>query len=253
VVPFPSVVSGEPLVVSATLYTTYRRCPAQALARTRGVYPAESRPSFRGNLAHRIFARHLARGPVASEDLRQACHEEIGSGLNPKLGALGLRPSDLDAVIREVGDLYQRFKMLPTDGFRSAEVSLEAEPADGVTLRGVVDAVFDQPGGGVRLVDWKTGALYEVEDQLAFYVLVWALQHDELPALIEAVSVGSGERHREVPDRAGAEETARRVADLVTRLRQAFDAGTDLERRGGPWCSFCPLLEGCAEGSAATA
>ncbi|MGD2051575.1 MAG: PD-(D/E)XK nuclease family protein, partial [Acidimicrobiia bacterium] len=141
---------------------------------------------------------------------------------------------------------------LPADGFQAAEVSLEAEPADGVTLRGVVDAVFDQPDGGVRLVDWKTGALYEVEDQLAFYVLVWALEKGELPALIEAVSVGSGERHREVPDRAGAEATARRVADLVTALREAFDTGTDLERRGGPWCAFCPLLDGCAEGRAAT-
>ncbi len=251
-VPFPPVAPGEPLVVSATLYTTYRRCPAQALGRTRGVYPAESRPSFRGNLAHRIFARHLANGPVATDDLRQACHEEIGANLNPKIGALGLRPSDLDAIIREVGDLYQRFKQLPTEGFQAAEVSLEAEPADGVTLRGVVDAVFDQPDGGVRLVDWKTGALYEVEDQLAFYVLVWALEKGELPALIEAVSVGSGERHREVPDRAGAEATARRVADLVTTLREAFDAGSDLERRGGPWCAFCPLLEGCAEGHAAT-
>jgi RecB family exonuclease len=177
----------------------------------------------------------------------------IGQNLNPKIGALGLRPSQLDAVICEVGDLYQRFKRLTVEGFRSAEVALEVEPADGVTLRGVVDAVFDQPGGGARLVDWKTGALGDVEDQLAFYVLLWALERHDLPARIEAVSVGSGERFGEVPDRAAAEETAQRVADLVSSLRSAFDSGDDLERRGGPWCSFCPLLDGCAEGRAATA
>ena len=135
VIQFPKVLPGEPIVVSATLYMTYTRCPDQALGRVHGVYPEESKVSFRGGLAHRVFARHLEQGPIGAHNMEQVCREEIGSGLNPKLGALGLRPSQLSAVIREVGDLYQRFKELSMEGFRSAEVFLEVEPVSGVTLR----------------------------------------------------------------------------------------------------------------------
>ena len=48
-------------------------------------------------------------------------------------------------------------------------------------------------------------------------------------------------------------ETAGRVAEMVGRLREALTAQQDLERLGGPWCRFCPLLDGCREGKAAVA
>ena len=125
---FPSVPDGEPLTVSATLYRAYLACPEQALGRLRGEYPAESVPGFRGSLAHRIFARHLAEGPIPAEELVQACREEIGAALNPKLEALGLnKPSALAPILAEVGDLYARFKLFPTDGFRAAEVDIEKD------------------------------------------------------------------------------------------------------------------------------
>jgi hypothetical protein len=87
---FPAIPDGEPLTVSATLYRAYLACPEQALGRLRGEYPAESVPGFRGSLAHRIFARHLVAGPIPEQELVQACREEIGTALNPKLEALGL-------------------------------------------------------------------------------------------------------------------------------------------------------------------
>lgn len=55
----------------------------------RGVYPDESRQSFRGGLAHRVLARHLTRGPIPPDRLEQACREEIGAAMNPKLANLG--------------------------------------------------------------------------------------------------------------------------------------------------------------------
>jgi hypothetical protein len=250
---FPDVTPGDDVVVSATLFTTYGRCPEQALGRVRGVYPTESRASFKGNLAHRIFARHLSAGPIAPDGLAQACREEIGQSLNPKIAALGMKPSDLSAVVREVGDLYERFKMLAAEGFEAAEVMLEATPLEGVTLRGSVDAVFGDAEVGTRLVDWKTGALYEVQDQLSFYGLLWVLERDELPGALEAVSVGTGERFTSTPTVADVEATAVRVAAMVSALRSAFAAGGEMERRGGGWCRYCPLLEGCAEGEAAAA
>lgn len=247
------MVPGDPVVVSASLYMTYSRCPNQALGRLRGVYPEESTASFRGGLAHRVFARHLASGPIPPDEFAGACREEIGSALNPKLGSLGLKPSQLASVISEVGDLYTKFKALSAEGFRIAECYLEIEPATDVTLRGSVDAVFDD-ADGVRLVDWKTGGLYETEQQLGFYALLWSVERSQLPSHVEAISIGSGERISSVPTRASITDTAEKVACMVSDLRVALSSGgEELVRIGGPWCRYCPLLATCNEGSAAVA
>ncbi|MBU1227206.1 MAG: PD-(D/E)XK nuclease family protein [Actinobacteria bacterium] len=252
-IPFPEIRSGEALTVSGTLFQTFEKCPEQAAGRLRGVYGPESRASFVGGLAHRVFARHLSAGPIGAEEFTAVCREEIGSSMNPKLGALGLKPSQLQAIVDEVGSLYERFRTLGAEGFEGAEVPLESEPADGVTLRGKVDAVFGDGGAGTRLVDWKTGALGEPAAQLGFYALLWALERGEIPGKVEAVSVSSGERFEEVPSRAGITAIASRVAEMVNDLRSAWDEGTDLPRVAGPWCRWCPLLDECSEGQAAKA
>lgn len=250
---FPAVTPGEPIVLSATAFVAFKRCPEQALGRLRGLYPSESRRSFVGGLAHRLFARHLTDGPIPEEGLGTACRREIGTSMNHKLAALGMRPSQLEQVIEEVSGLYRRFCRLGLEGFAGAEVELEATPAEGVTLRGMVDAVFEEGKGGARLTDWKTGGLGEPSLQLGFYTLLWALDRGHLPGRVEAVSLASGERVEEVPTRAGVEETATAAADAVSRLRTALAAEGHLERAAGPWCGWCPLLDECKEGRAATA
>lgn len=248
---FPQVVAGDSIAISATLFMTYARCPDQALGRLRGLYPEESRASFKGGLAHRMFARHLDSGPISAGDFDRACKQEIGVALNPKLGDLGMKPSQLISIIQEVGDLYHRFKELSSAGFRVAECFVETEPSAGVVLRGSIDAVFDHDDG-VRLVDWKTGGLYETEQQLGFYALLWALDRNEIPARVEAVSIASGERLAASPTRESIAETAIAVAALVNEIRTAFSTGVGgLTRIGGPWCRYCPQLDICEEGAAA--
>lgn len=252
VIDFPAVADGEPVTVSATLYRTFLQCPQQALGRMHGEYPPESRASFRGSLAHRLFAKHLSVGPIDAGSVEQVCREEIGSGLNMKLAALGItKPSELRPLLAEVGDLYDRFRRFPGEGFLAAEVALESEPVPGITLRGMVDAVFDDPEHGTKLIDWKTGSVVDAGDQLDFYALAWDAEHGALPGWVEAVSVKTGERSGFEPTVTRGEETARRVAELVAVLRAAFAAGEDLERAAGPHCRWCPLLVGCQEGASA--
>jgi PD-(D/E)XK nuclease superfamily len=254
VVAFPDVIDGDAIRVSATTYVTYKKCPGQANARLQGIFGPDSRSSFLGSLAHRMFSRHLTAGPIASEEFVQACREEIGgSTLNNKLAALELKPSILASMIEEVRGLYERFTRLPTEGFEGSEVSISREPVTGVELVGSVDAVYREDLGGHRLVDWKTGDLGEPEDQLLFYALLWALDRNELPAYVEAVSVRTGERYRAVPSSADVNRVAQEVGGLVDELRQAWAAGIEPPRHGGPWCRYCPLLEDCAEGKAAGA
>ncbi|MEE9298912.1 MAG: PD-(D/E)XK nuclease family protein [Acidimicrobiia bacterium] len=247
---FPPVVPGDDVVLSASTFVAFERCPEQAAGRLRGVYGPESRSSFIGALAHRVFARHLSIGSIDDADFVAVCREEIGGGMNPKLAALGLKPSQLTGVIEEVGGLYDRFKTLRAEGFAGAEVTLEAEPADGVVLRGSIDAVFDTDGG-VRLVDWKTGNLGEPDTQLYFYALLWALERGEIPVLIEAVSVKTGERTDAVPSRTLIDGTATKAARAVDALRESWRRGSELDRIAGPWCRWCPLLDECSEGRAA--
>lgn len=238
--------------VSATLYKTYLACPQQALGRLHGEYPADSMASFKGSLAHRLFARHLSEGPI--EDVVAASREEIGSGrMNMKLQALGIgKPSALAPVIAEVGEMYARFKQLPTDGFRAAEVPIEAGLENDVTLVGTVDALFDD-ARGVRIVDWKTGGFIDDRDgQLDFYCHAWAQQFGELPALAEAVSVKTGERSVIEPTMERAVATGEAIVTMVNVLRLAFRHREELDRAGGPACRWCPLLDSCDEGQAAT-
>jgi hypothetical protein len=253
VIRFPETAPGDAIRISATTYVSYKQCPAQAGARLQGVYGPDSRPSFLGGLAHRIFSRHLTSGPIASEEFVLACREEIGgSSLNNKLGDLELRPSALAGVIEEVRSLYERFVKLPNEGFEGSEQTIDASVAEGVDLVGTVDAVYREDLGGHRLVDWKTGELGDPEDQLLFYALLWALEREEIPAYVEAVSVRTGERYRTVPSSAEVAGVATEIATMVDVIRGSWASGDDLLRTGGPWCRYCPLLEDCPEGKTAT-
>ncbi|HJQ78089.1 MAG TPA: PD-(D/E)XK nuclease family protein [Acidimicrobiia bacterium] len=253
-VSIPHVVPGDEVRVSATTYVAWKKCPDSANVRLQGVFGPDSRASFLGNLAHRIFARHLSGGPIASEEFIQACKEEIGgSNLNNKLGGLELKPSTLAGVIEEVRALYERFVRLPGEGFEGSEVSLDHHTGDGVSLVGTIDAVYREDLGGHRLVDWKTGEISDAEDQLLFYSLLWALERDELPAYVEAVSVKTGERYRAVPSTADVQRIAAEIGELVDQIRGAWGRGEPLARHGGPWCRYCPILEDCPEGRSAHA
>ena len=251
---FPRIVDGDDVRVSATTYVTFKKCPESASVRLQGRYGPDSRAAFLGSLAHRIFSRHLTAGPIASDDFVQACREEIGgSNLNHRLAALEMRPSTLAGAIEELRVLYERFTRLPSDGFEGSEVSLNSVPAQGVELVGTIDAIYREDLGGHRLVDWKTGELGDPEDQLLFYSLLWTMDREDLPAYIEAVSVRTGERYRTVPTSDDMNRVLSEVAELINEIRTGWKQGSELEKRGGPWCRYCPILDECEEGQTAEA
>ncbi|HEU4320156.1 MAG TPA: PD-(D/E)XK nuclease family protein [Acidimicrobiia bacterium] len=253
-VSIPHVIPGDEIRVSATTYVAWKKCPDSANVKLQGIYGPDSKPAFVGSLAHRIFSRHLTGGPIASDDFVQACREEIGaSNLNNKLGGLEIKPSVLAGVIEEVRGLYERFVNFPGEGFESSEVAVDIEADGDIRLLGTIDAVYREDLGGHRLVDWKTGEIGDAEDQLLFYSFLWAMEKDELPAYVEAVSVRTGERYRTVPSSDDVRRVSAEVGDLVNEIRRAWNEGSALERRGGPWCRYCPILEDCPEGSSATA
>lgn len=230
---------------------TFRQCPQRANARFQGFYGEQTVVSFVGSLAHQIFKRHLTSGPIEGAEFETVCRQEMGK--NHNLGntwvELGLKPSDLKGVVGQVRHLYERFVRVPQDEFAAAEVMFEIKAAEALTLVGQVDAVFGH-GARVRLVDWKTGALGEAEGQLMFYALLWALEHEQLPQSVMAVSVKTGETFSSEPSDDAVGELALEVGAMVDELRTAWINEVELERRGGPWCEYCPILVDCDEGAA---
>jgi hypothetical protein len=251
----PPVVPGERLRISASTFVAWKKCPETANSRFQGKYGPDSRVAFVGGLAHRVFSRHLNSGPIPEEDFVQACREEIGqSNLNNKMGGLGITTSSLSGMIEEVRSLYSRFVRFPGTGFEGAEVALTFEPAPGVELVGTVDAVYRRERDGPLLVDWKTGSsLDDADDQLGFYALLWVLERDELPSMVEAISVSTGESYTATPTTASVQGVADQVASMVSVLRASWADGSALERSAGPWCRYCPVLEDCPEGQAVEA
>lgn len=251
----PRVIPGEHLRISASTFVAWKKCPETANSRFQGKFGPDTRPGFVGGLAHRVFSRHLKDGPIGDQDFAMVCRQEIGqSNLNHKMGPLGINPSALNGMIEEVRSLYQRFVRFPEEGFEGAEVEILSQPVAGVELFGTIDAVFEAESGGHRLVDWKTGAsLDDAVHQLGFYSLLWALEHGEVPALVEAVSLTTGESLRSKPSQAEVQAVADDVAAMVSELRGSWDTGDPLPRSAGPWCRYCPVLEDCEEGQAVEA
>lgn len=241
----------EPIRVSASLYSLYRKCPQQALARHQGVYGKGSMASLKGGLAHKVFAEHLEGRPIEDDVFAQRCRELVGEHMWGPMGDVNPRPSEFNAMVSEVKDLYDRFRQLPTDGFVAAEKEVDAGLDDGTTLVGRVDAVFERSDGTV-IVDWKTGSYLDDSDaQLDFYALAWKLVNGAPPSSVEAASLATGEQYQRHPDTTSLAATEAEVREMVTAIRAAVEAMTELERRGGPHCRWCPLLDDCSEGSTA--
>ena len=249
---FPAPIPGDPVRISATLLTTYERCPGEAEGRLRGIYGEDSVASFTGALLHRVIRRHLEDGPIESESIPHVCRVEIGQGrLNAKMNAVGLGSSSrLEPIFASIGEKYERFQRYPQEGFHSAEHLIEVEPVDGVTLVGKIDAVFEHEGG-LRLVDWKSGDLGSPRTQLGFYALIWTIHSGRMPTEIEVVSLGTGERHAEPVTEAWMDSVAATVSQLATAIRRFRTTGVSLPLSAGPWCRYCPLNDECSEGQAA--
>jgi len=242
---------GREFRVSATLFTTYLRCPQQAVARASGIYPEYSKAAFRGGLAHSIFARHLVDGPIPKSDFAAACREQAGSDLGNAMASLSMKPSEFKAITAEVEELYDRFRNVSTDGFDGAEVPIEYRTDDGTEFRGRIDAVYVSDGG-VRIVDWKTGSsLDDAVPQLDFYAMMWLKAYDELPGVMEALSLKTGEQRISHPTQQSVRETEVLVSNMVDAIGSALAEPSELARTAGPYCRWCPILDGCGEGTAA--
>jgi DNA helicase-2/ATP-dependent DNA helicase PcrA len=129
-----------------------------------------------------------------------------------------------------------------------AERSISLVVGDHI-VQGRMDAVFERPGGGWEIVDWKSGRGPEEEGaerwQLDLYALaaqeIWGKKPDELT--VTFVYLGDG-TERSYPAR-GAEEIRAELSGALSAISDGRFVATP-----GVQCRWCDFKRDCAEGRA---
>ncbi|MGV9924337.1 ATP-dependent helicase [Nocardia rhamnosiphila] len=173
-----------PTQLPATALVEMRADPGRLAARLRRPLPYPPNPlARRGTAFHAWVQRWFATDQLP--------------GLDDLPGA-----ADAGAAAdAELARMQDAFLSSPWSARRPVEIEVPFETTiAGVVIRGRMDAVFAEPGGGWTVVDWKTGAEPGPADeaavavQLAVYRLAWA----------RLVAARTGETEQRMLDRIGA-------------------------------------------------
>nr|WP_234027887.1 PD-(D/E)XK nuclease family protein [Pseudonocardia dioxanivorans] len=125
-------------------------------------------------------------------------------------------------------------------------------PGGGLLLRGFVDRIDVLPGGGLRVVDYKTGRIpHESGEaaamfQLKFYALALLQLRGTVPDELRLLYLPAGQWLSYSPDADELRRFARVLDALWTAIRTAGREGDFPPRRSG-MCRFCRHRERCPE------
>ena len=204
--------------------------------------PAEQRTSDK---ATTLIARHWDRLRVeAPEDA-----EILAEGINLE------EPTDIaDAVIAPIQPLLEAYFTLE-DPRRvephAREMGVSTELPTGLSLRGYIDRVDISPTGLVRLVDYKTGrspgAGFEAKAlfQMRFYALLWWRTADQIPARLELLYFGDGQRISYEPTEDELRATERKIVALSDAIARAATHG--FTATPSALCNWCSFQDACPE------
>lgn len=130
------------------------------------------------------------------------------------------------------------------------EMSLSCELPSGLVLRGIIDRIDEAPSGAIRVVDYKTGrapgAGWEAKAlfQMRFYgLMVWRLR-GRLPARLQLLYLGSGERISIDPTEAELRATEAKVQALWEAIARATETD-DWPARPSRLCDWCSFRSRC--------
>jgi len=207
--------------------------------------------AVRGTLVHAVL-EHLFdqrapdRTPEAARSLVEPEWERLIAE-EPDLASLFADAGELAAWLDGAGVMLDRYFTLE-DPRRiepaHRELSVEAELASGLHLRGYIDRLDVAPGGEIRIVDYKTGTAPPEEFearalfQMRFYALaIWRAQ-GRVPSMLQLMYLGNGEIVRYQPDESDLLATERKVEALWQAIERALRSG-DWRPRPGRICEWC--------------
>jgi putative RecB family exonuclease len=207
--------------------------------------------AVRGTLVHAVL-EHLFdqsapdRTPQAARSLVEPEWERL-TAEEPGLASLFEGDAEQAAWLEEAGVMLDRYFTLE-DPRRiepaHRELSVEAELASGLHLRGYIDRLDVAPGGEIRIVDYKTGTAPPEEFearalfQMRFYALAIWRARGQVPAMLQLMYLGNGEIVRYQPDESDLLATERKVEALWQAIERALRSG-DWRPRPGRICEWC--------------
>ena len=131
------------------------------------------------------------------------------------------------------------------------EMSVSVEMESGLALRGYIDRVDRSAQGLVRLVDYKTGRSpgqgFEAKAlfQMRFYALLWWRINGDVPARLELLYLGDGQRLAYEP---GTEEllaTERKITAIASAISSAARSEQGFASSPSALCGWCSFKEFC--------
>ena len=255
--PEPAAPSGEDVAarrrsLSPSRAGDFLTCPLLYRFRVIDRLPEPPSPAAaRGTLVHAVL-EHLfdrpapERTPEVARSLLDPEWDRLVTS-EPELGSLFPAEADLAAWLGEAGVMLDRYFTLE-DPRRlepaHRELSVEAELASGLRLRGYIDRLDVAPGGQTRIVDYKTGSAPPAEFearalfQMKFYALVLWRAQGRLPRLLQLMYLGNGEIVRYEPDEADLRATERKIEALWQAIERARQS-RDWRPRPGRLCDWC--------------
>jgi putative RecB family exonuclease len=213
--------------------------------------------AVRGTLVHavleRLFDRPAGdRTPAAAQSLIEPEWSRLLEA-EPDLASLFDDDAERAAWLAEVSVMVDRYFVLE-DPRRiepaHRELSVTAELASGLRLRGYIDRLDVAPGGEMRIVDYKTGGAPPEEFearalfQMRFYALTLWRAEGRVPKLLQLMYLGNGEIVRYEPDEADLLATERKIEALWQAIERAR-LNRDWRPRPGRICDWCAHQQIC--------
>lgn len=238
------------------------------------------REAARGTLVHAVLERLFdhpagARTPETAAGLLPAQWRQLAAE-QPQLRSLLFGPADswqrwLDQQPLEEPDadaesrflteattfLERYFTLEDPTRLQPAqrELSVSCELPSGLVLRGIIDRVDEAPSGAIRVVDYKTGRApgpgWEAKAlfQMRFYGLILWRLHGRVPARLQLLYLGNGERLTVDPTEAELRATQVKAEAVWQAIARAQATGNWPAKRSRlcDWCGFqslCPEFGG---------
>ncbi|HYY81217.1 MAG TPA: PD-(D/E)XK nuclease family protein [Actinomycetes bacterium] len=249
----PGIDASRVTFVSPSALDRYRHCPrlyrflyVDGLWRVSRTGPAQAFGTSVHNALREFFRLPVRR---RSLDALLACYRRawVREGYRSKEEREQERARGADALRA----WYRRAdtQVVP----HATELGLQATYGE-IVLKGRLDRVDADPGGGLVVVDYKTGrrpatqAEADADQALTIYA---ALAERRLGRPVTRLVLDYVVAGEQVTTERPPPVLRERLGEVL-RVGQALRADTEFTPRTGPWCAWCDMLSRCPDGQRVT-